>query len=275
MTPLWGSGSKVEPYLKYAPILAILLGLVYFVVNQAQRRRDKGEVELERGYVLPNYSANDLTNILEHLQSTFPSKSSGLMLCEFSDGKFDVAVGLEGLPVFIGSDYGEIVKVIDLDHNLERTFTKIITRSGYFGLIVFDKKNHPLIGRYKVANVSHSKDKMIGAFQIQKDGVFGKVFIEINEHPFREMPTFEIKEKISIGAYTTPVFVSENEFLGFASYLVPAKYKSTIENGKTIRKLVQPAYRFGVVAEEILKNNKLNFAFDKAEERALNYAKNK
>ena len=265
----------MENLLPYGFLLAILVTIVLFSIGQVQRRKDKVEPEAERGYVLPDYTAEKLAVILDQLALTFPAKNSGLMLCEFSDGKFDVAVGLEGIPIFIGSDYGEIVKVIDLDHNLERNFTKIITRSGYFGLIVFDEKNYPLLGRYKVANVPHPKDERIGAFQIQKDGVFGKVFIEINEYPFREMPTFEIKEKISIGAYTTPVFLSENEFLGFATYLVPAKYKSTIENGKTIRKLVQPAYSFGVIAEEILKNNKLNFAFDKAEERALNYAKNK
>ena len=265
----------VESWLPYGFLLAIIFATIYFVVGQVQRRKDKAQESAEREYILPDYKAEYLESILSHIKQTFPSNSSGLMLCEFSDGKFDVAVGLHGTPIFVGSDYREIVKVIDLDHDVERKYIKIETKSGYFGLVVFDENDKPLNGRYKIAESVGIMGEKIGAFQVQENGVFGKVFIEVNEDSFRGMPTFDIKEKISFGASTTPVFLNEYEFLGFASYLVPSQYKSKLENGKTIRKLIQPSFSFGVIAKDLFKNNKLNFAFDVAKERTINNAKNK
>ena len=249
--------------------VVVALPTLYFFVGQFQRRRDKSQPQPERDYALPDYKAEDLENILEHIQSSFPSKISGLMLCEFDDGKFDVAVGLEGLPIFVGSDYRKIVKVIDLDNRTERKFIKIVTNSGYFGLVVFDENNNALNGRYRIADSSKLKGENLGVFQVQQDGVWGKVLIDIDEYSFREMPTFTIKEKISIGSNTTPVLLNENEFLGFAGYIVPAKYKTVKENGKTTRKLIQNSYSFGIIADGIFKDGQLNFAFDKASERAI------
>jgi len=196
----------LQSLLPYGFLLAIFVAIVLFVISQLQRRKDKAEDRGQRKYNLPLFTEGIVDELRRQVPNIFPEQVSGLMLCEYQDGKFDVAVGLKGIPIFVLSDSKNIKKLVDLDNGVERKFTVIETKSGCSGLIVFDENGRALIGRFNVV----SADKL---------------------------------------------------------------RKESVSNSDD-RELIQQSYRFGVVAEKLLKNGIINLTYDTAHLKVINNAKN-
>jgi len=264
----------LQSLLPYGFLLAIFVAIVLFVISQLQRRKDKAEDRGQRKYNLPLFTEGIVDELRRQVPNIFPEQVSGLMLCEYQDGKFDVAVGLKGIPIFVLSDSKNIKKLVDLDNGVERKFTVIETKSGCSGLIVFDENGRALIGRFNVVSADKLRKENFRALQVKEDGHIKEVSVKMKFRSSMNLLTFELRDNPANYASTTPIFLSKDEFLGFASYLVPAIYKNSSVSNSDDRELIQQSYRFGVVAEKLLKNGIINLTYDTAHLKVINNAKN-
>lgn len=271
---------------KYPWIIPLAFGLIVFVFTQAQRVGDRRKTELKKKDDLsPEFAA-----ILAEVKNRLPNKQSGIMLCEFENGDFDIAVGLSGQPLFVFvRKFGKkISKVIDMTSEVDREFIEVNAGSDLGVLTVFDEQGAPLIGSFKIADEDSfefegaEKPFLIGQSLEER----GQCVVEKFTKKFRYDPNddFQTKDMSHTGMFkisientssktTTPIFLNDTTLLGFMTVIIPSQYKTTQkkvavdDSGKNFemrseRILVSLGGILGVFASRIFKNNCINLDLD-------------
>jgi len=276
-------------FLKQHPwVIPVVVALLLFAVAQMQRRNDKTEKASGKDYLLPEATAEGLKNILDAVKSQLPGKVSSLMLCEFADGRFDIAVGVEGFPIYIYQDHLEkpVVKVVDLSDGQEKSFKMVKNDNEFCGLFVFGEDGVPYRGNLKVENFgSLNVDDVDSAFVLGV-GEGQRYTCDLEEdarsvptengkpHQITLIPAFKIKFKEKPKTLTSPVFYDGGtHFLGFANILMPAMYRTSTEQIVTKqstadtpaeykvierRELIRASYSVGLPASTIFRPDMLN-----------------
>ena len=276
----------IEKYLPYGFLLAIFVAVLLFSISQLQRRNDKKHEASNKDYLLPEATAEGIMEILNAVKSKLPSKFSGLMLCEFEDGLYDIAIGVENIPMYIYQDHlgKAVTKVVNLSDGLEKQFKVVKNDSEFCGLFVYDNDGVPYVGDLKVQNFgSINVDDINSPFVLGNEkNTKHRCFLEEDARLVSTgrdgeestlIPTFKIKFSEKPKTLTSPVFYDENHFLGFANILIPAMYRTSVEQvvlkqstenspaeygAISKRELVRESYSVGIPASSIFQTNSLN-----------------